>query len=89
LNTVGISDDLQKIASGTVCGHLLECGAQVSGGNFADPGKKYVDDLARLGNSFADVSPEGNFSISKIQGTGGRVSACYGKRTVTVRDARS
>ena len=67
-------NDLQKIAAGTVCGHLLECGAQVSGGNFADPGKKIVDDLSRLGNPFADIKPDGIFSISKISGTGGRVS---------------
>lgn len=67
-------DDLPKIAAGTVCGHLLECGAQVSGGNFAAPGKNTVDDLSRLGNPFADIDREGLFSISKVPGTGGRVS---------------
>jgi hypothetical protein len=67
-------DDLQRIAAGTVCGHLLECGAQVSGGNFADPGKKEVDRLSELGNPFADVASTGSFSISKVAGSGGLVS---------------
>ena len=67
-------DDLERMAAGTVCGHLLECGAQVSGGNFADPGKKEVDRLSELGNPFADVASDGSFSISKVAGSGGLVS---------------
>ncbi|SMC44015.1 acyclic terpene utilization AtuA family protein [Polynucleobacter kasalickyi] len=66
--------DLPKIAAGTVCGHLLECGAQVSGGNFADPGIKEVNNLSELGNPYADVHRDGRFSISKVAGTGGQVS---------------
>ena len=66
--------DLPKIAAGTICGHLLECGAQVSGGNFADPGIKEVNNLSELGNPYADVHRDGRFSISKVAGTGGQVS---------------
>ena len=66
-------DDWPRIASGTAAGHLLECCAQVSGGCFADPGKKDVPDLARLGFPYADVAADGRFWISKLQDSGGRV----------------
>ena len=66
-------DDGPRIAAGTAAGHLLECCAQVSGGCFADPGKKDVPDLARLGFPFADVAEDASIWISKLEGTGGRV----------------
>lgn len=66
-------DDWPLIAAGTAAGHLLECCAQVSGGCFADPGKKDVHDLARLGFPFADMTADGAFCISKLEGSGGRV----------------
>ena len=66
-------DDWPRLASGTAAGHLLECCAQVSGGCFADPGKKEVTDLARLGFPFADVAADGRFWISKLADSGGRV----------------
>lgn len=66
-------DDIPRIAAGTAAGHLLECCAQVSGGCFADPGKKEVYDLARLGFPYADISEDASFWISKLEGTGGRV----------------
>ena len=66
-------DDWPRIAAGTAAGHLLECCAQVSGGCFADPGKKDVHDLARLGFPYADITADGGFSISKLEGSGGRV----------------
>ena len=66
-------DDWTRLASGTAAGHLLECCAQVSGGCFADPGRKDVPDLARLGFPYADVAPDGRFWISKLADAGGRV----------------
>ena len=66
-------DDWGLMAAGTALGHLLECGAQVSGGCFADPGKKEVPDLERLGFPFADVSADGGVWISKLAQAGGRV----------------
>ncbi|MET0679425.1 MAG: acyclic terpene utilization AtuA family protein [Burkholderiales bacterium] len=66
-------DDWARMAAGTAAGHLLECAAQVSGGCFGDPGKKDVPDLARLGFPFADLTADGAFWISKVDGTGGRV----------------
>jgi len=65
--------DWARMASGTAAGHLLECSAQVSGGCFADPGKKDVTDLARLGFPYADVAADGRFWISKLADVGGRV----------------
>ena len=44
-----IDNDWDKLASGTICGHLLECGAQVTGAYFADPGFKDVPALAEVG----------------------------------------
>jgi hypothetical protein len=66
-------DDLSRVAAGTTAGHLLECGAQVSGGCFADPGKKDVPDLANVGFPIAEIGPDGGLVITKLPGTGGRV----------------
>jgi hypothetical protein len=66
-------DDWERMAAGTAAGHLLECGAQVSGGCFADPGKKEVPDIEHLGFPFADVSADGGVWISKMKESGGRV----------------
>ena len=66
-------DDWPRIAAGTAAGHLLECCAQVSGGCFADPGKKDVKDLARLGFPYADVAADGSVWIGKLKDSGGRV----------------
>ncbi|WP_219268610.1 acyclic terpene utilization AtuA family protein [Pseudomonas sp. Xaverov 259] len=68
------ADDWQRLGRGTLVGHLLECAGQVSGGYFADPGFKDVDDLARLGFPLAEIDAEGEAVITKVAGTGGRVS---------------
>lgn len=64
-------EETDKLAQGTVIGHLLECAGQITGGYFADPGKKDVAGLAELGFPFADVEPDGSAVISKVEGTGG------------------
>ena len=66
-------DDHHAMARGMVIGHLMECGCQVTGGYFADPGFKDVPDIANLGNPIADVSAT-SIVISKLDGTGGVVS---------------
>ncbi|WP_443697472.1 acyclic terpene utilization AtuA family protein [Pseudomonas sp.] len=66
--------DWLRLGRGTLVGHLLECAGQVSGGYFADPGFKDVDDLARLGFPLAEIDAEGNAVITKVSGSGGRVS---------------
>lgn len=64
--------DWNKIASGTVAGHLLECGAQASGGNFTDWEK--VDSFDEVGYPIAEVYPDGSFVLTKHENTGGLVS---------------
>ncbi|MES2992553.1 MAG: acyclic terpene utilization AtuA family protein [Pseudomonadota bacterium] len=68
-------DDWDRIARATMAGHLLECGAQVSGGYYADPGFKDVPDLACLGYPIAEIDAEGDCVITKPPGTGGRIDA--------------
>jgi hypothetical protein len=67
-------DNWDVLGAGTVVGHLLECGGQVTGGYFADPGKKEVEGLARLGFPIAEVSADGAAEITKVPGSGGRVT---------------
>ena len=66
-------DDWDRIALGTMVGHLLECGSQLTGGYFADPGMKDVPDPARIGFPVAEVSAEGTATLTKAAGTGGRI----------------
>lgn len=66
-------DDLDRVAAGTLVGHLLECGAQVSGGFFADPGIKDVLDPANIGFPIAEVEADGAFVVTKAPVTGGLV----------------
>lgn len=65
-------DDWDKLAAGTVAGHILECGAQSSGGNFTD--WEEVPNLAHVGFPIVEASPDGTFVVTKHEGTGGRVS---------------
>jgi hypothetical protein len=65
-------DDWDKMAAGTVAGHILECGAQASGGNFTD--WQTVPDLADVGFPIAEVSADGSFVVTKHEETGGLVS---------------
>ena len=64
-------DDYDKMASGAVAGHLLECAGQLTGGYFADPGPKDVEGLAELGFPFADVDSSGLVEVGKVEGSGG------------------
>jgi Acyclic terpene utilisation family protein AtuA len=68
------SDDWQRLGQGTVVGHLLECAGQVTGGYFADPGFKDVPNLARLGFPLAEVYEDGSALITKVEGSGGRIT---------------
>jgi len=73
------ASDWDLLAAGTMAGHLLECGAQVTGGYFADPGVKEVPDLANVGFPILEVNQDGTFVVGKPEGTGG----CVDRRTVT------
>jgi hypothetical protein len=63
-------DDWNRLARATMTGHLLECGTQVSGGYFADPGYKDVPDMDRLGYPIAEIDSAGNSTIFKPSLTG-------------------
>ena len=67
------ADDWPRLAAGAVAGHLLECGAQITGGVFFDPGYKDVPDPADLGFPIAEVDAEGGLVVTKAADTGGRV----------------
>ncbi|MDT6979617.1 acyclic terpene utilization AtuA family protein [Levilactobacillus zymae] len=64
-------EDYDKLGKGTLLGHLLECAGQVSGGYFADPGYKDVDNLWELGFPYADVQADGDIVLHKLPNTGG------------------
>ncbi|SMF38473.1 acyclic terpene utilization AtuA family protein [Pseudogulbenkiania subflava] len=68
-------DDWERLGKGTVVGHLLECAGQITGGYFADPGIKDVSNLARLGFPIAEVRADGSAVITKVEGSGGKVTA--------------
>jgi len=63
-----------RLASGIVVGHLTECGPQVMGGYFADPGRKEVPDLANIGAPIAECRADGTAVITKLPTAGGLVS---------------
>ena len=62
-------NDYNKLASGTLAGHIVECGAQCTGGNFSD--WKNVENLYDIGYPIINMHESGNFYISKPENTGG------------------
>ncbi|MEX0961028.1 MAG: acyclic terpene utilization AtuA family protein [Burkholderiales bacterium] len=66
--------DHARLGAGNGIGHLLECGAQVTGGYFADPGFKDVPDPWNLAFPIAEVEADGSAVITKLEGTGGAVN---------------
>ncbi len=67
-------EDMEMLAAGTLAGHLLECGPQVTGAYFADPPYKNVPDLANVGYPIGEIHRGGDVFITKPAGTGGLVS---------------
>ena len=65
-------EDWDRLAAGTIAGHIVECGAQCTGGNYTD--WRDVPDLAMVGYPVLEVEPSGDFVVTKHEGTGGRVS---------------
>ncbi|MBI3260009.1 MAG: DUF1446 domain-containing protein [Ignavibacteriae bacterium] len=66
-------DDWDKISAGTVAGHINECGAQASGGNFLGDWKS-MPDMANVGFPIIEAYPDGSFIVTKHEGTGGAVT---------------
>ncbi len=68
-------DDWAMLGRGVMAGHLLECAGQITGGYFADPGVKDVSGLARLGFPIGIVDESGAIEITKLENSGGAVTA--------------
>lgn len=66
-------DDWDKLSAGTVAGHINECGAQASGGNFLGDWRN-VPDLTDVGFPIIEAFPDGTFIVTKHEGTGGAVT---------------
>jgi hypothetical protein len=66
------ADDWNRLAAGTIAGHIIECGAQCTGGNFSRWWE--VPDLWNVGYPFVEAQADGSFVVTKHPGTGGMVT---------------
>src|SRR5690349_20076357 len=67
------ADDWNRLAAGIIAGHIIECGAQCSGGNCLIDWRD-IPDLANVGYPIVSGNPDGTFEIYKHPNTGGRIS---------------
>jgi hypothetical protein len=65
-------DDWDKLAAGTIAGHIIECGAQCSGGN-CQVDWENIPNMADVGYPIVEAEPDGSFTVTKHTGSGGRV----------------
>jgi len=68
------ADDWDLLAAGATAGHIVECGAQTTGGN-SQVDWREIPDLDEIGYPIAEIDADGTFAITKHAGTGGRVTA--------------
>lgn len=66
-------DQWNLLAAGTIAGHIIECGAQCTGGN-CQAGWQSIPDMANIGYPIVEAEPDGSFHVTKHPGTGGRVN---------------
>ena len=66
-------DDWNRLAAGTVAGHMMECAGQLTGGCFIDPGRKDAADAVHIGFPYADVGQDGSLVLGKLADSGGRL----------------
>lgn len=66
------ADEFDKLAAGTIAGHIVECGAQCTGANYTN--WQEIKDFAKIGYPIVEAYPSGEFFITKHAGTGGKVS---------------
>ncbi len=66
-------NEWDKLAAGTIAGHTVECGAQCTGGN-CQVDWQSIPNFADIGYPIVEAEPDGNFTITKHAGTGGRIT---------------
>lgn len=68
------ADDFDRLAAGTIAGHIIECGAQCSGGN-CQVDWESIPDMANIGYPIVEAEADGTFVVTKHEAAGGRVSS--------------
>lgn len=68
------ADEYDKLAAGTIAGHIIECGAQSTGGN-CQVDWQSIPDVANIGYPIVEAEPDGTFRVTKHAGSGGRVNS--------------
>jgi hypothetical protein len=66
--------DCDRLAAGTIAGHMIECGAQATGGN-CQVDWQTIPDMANIGYPIVEAEPDGSFSVTKHPAAGGRVNS--------------
>src|ERR1700730_7530807 len=67
-------EDWERLAAGTVAGHIIECGAQCTGGN-CQVDWQTIPDMANIGYPMVEAEPDGSFCVTKHAAAGGRVNS--------------
>jgi hypothetical protein len=68
------ADEYDKLAAGTIAGHIIECGAQCTGGN-CQMDWQSIPNMADIGYPIVEAEPDGSFTVTKHRSAGGRVSS--------------